>query len=138
MAFYRCSSGGGGTLKETVLWTNPSPTANFNRQSVTLSDDINNYDYIAVEYIYSKSSVDETEKSKSIMSVTDFKKGNLGTLVSRTCMALGIINSSNTTYNRQVWYRDDTTIEISACYAMTSTATANGNAVPLQIIGIKL
>lgn len=45
MAFYRCSSGGG-TLKETVLWTNPNPSANFNSQNVTLSEDISNYDFI--------------------------------------------------------------------------------------------
>lgn len=137
MAFYRCGSGGT-TPTETVLWTNPSPTANFGKQSVTLSDDINNYDYIVVEYIYSRSSTIDTEKSKSIMSITDFKEGGVGTSVSRTCMALGIINGSNASYTRQVWYQDDTTIQISACYAMTSTTQANGNAVPLQIIGIKL
>lgn len=135
MAFYR--TGGGGSATETVLWTNPSPTAEFGKKSVTLSDDINNYDYIAVEYIYSKSSVDETEKSKSIMSVADFKEGGIGTSVSRTCMALGIINASNSSFTRQVWYQNDTTIQISACYAMTNTTIANGNAVPLQIIGIK-
>ena len=51
MGFYRCGSGGGGTLKETVLWTNGSPTASFAPQDVTLSDDIDNYDFLKIEFI---------------------------------------------------------------------------------------
>jgi hypothetical protein len=137
MALYRCGSGGA-TPTETVLWTNPSPTAaNFGKQSVTLSDDINNYDYIAVEYNYSKSSTIDTEKSKSIMSVEDFKKSGQSS-VPRNSMAIGIINASNAGHTREVMYITDTSVQFSACYIMNGSTQANSNAVPLQIIGIKL
>ena len=37
---------------KTLLWTNPSPTANFNAQTVTLSKDANQYDMLMVESRY--------------------------------------------------------------------------------------
>ena len=37
---------------KTLLWTNPSPTANFNAQTVTLAKDANQYDMLMVESRY--------------------------------------------------------------------------------------
>ena len=120
-----------------MIWTNPSPTSSFGRQNVSLSDDINNYDYVATEFKYSASSTTEELKSKSIMSVADFKKGGRETSVSRNCMAFGILNASNTPYTRQVQYIPDTSIHFTDCTAMNSTGSANSNAIPLRVIGLK-
>lgn len=120
-----------------MIWTNPSPTSSFSKQAVDLSDNINNYDYIAVEFKYSTSTVTEMEISKSIMSVADFKKGVYESSVARNCMAYGILNSSDAPYTRQVRYLSDVSIQFSSCVAMNSTTAANSNAIPLRVIGLK-
>ena len=127
----------GGTFQETVIWTNPSPTSSFSRKAVDLSDNINNYDYVAIEFNYSTSSTTEELKSRSIMSVADFKKGGRDTSVSRNCMAFGIVNASNIPYTRQVQYISDTSIHFTDCTAMNTTSSANSNAIPLRVIGLK-
>lgn len=40
--------GGGGGNAPTVLWTNTAPSTTFGAQTVTLSDDVSNYDFIGV------------------------------------------------------------------------------------------
>lgn len=55
MALYGCMAGGGGAPQETNLWTNPSPNSQFNEQYVTLSDSVDNYDYIKFTFAYSNS-----------------------------------------------------------------------------------
>ena len=41
--------GKGVSIKRTTLWTNPSPSATFAAQSITLSDDMSNYDEIEIK-----------------------------------------------------------------------------------------
>ena len=41
---------GGGKELEYLLWTNPSPTASFGAQTITLSDDPDNYKKLRIYY----------------------------------------------------------------------------------------
>lgn len=52
---------GGGTLKETTLWTNASPTSNFVGQIVTLSESLDNYN--ALRFYYNKATSSSTTVS---------------------------------------------------------------------------
>lgn len=46
MAYMRVFPGGGGGMKKTLLWTNPSPTTPFPYQFVSL--DLSSYDYVII------------------------------------------------------------------------------------------
>lgn len=46
---YATQTWGGGSLKETVLWTNPSPTSGFNGGDITVPD-MSGYKYIKITY----------------------------------------------------------------------------------------
>jgi hypothetical protein len=69
-------------FKEVTLWENPSPTSAFANQTVTLSDSLDNYNYIAISYIYT-SATPATDASVALMSVEDFKKGAYNTSIGR-------------------------------------------------------
>ena len=55
---------------ETTLWTNNAPTSAFAAQTITLSDSIDNYDYIKISAVYSTAS---NTLATAMMSVADFK-----------------------------------------------------------------
>lgn len=44
----------GGTLSETLLWSNSSPSSNFAGQTITLSQDYANFEYLKVNYTVNK------------------------------------------------------------------------------------
>lgn len=122
-------------MTPTVLWTNSSPTSSFDGQTVTLSDDMDNYDYIAVKYAYS--SAENNNASTCIYSVEDFKKGVSASSTKRNMMSLGIININNQPHIRGVYYVTNTSINFGGCYRVNYASTANSNAIPLQIVGLK-
>ena len=126
---------GGGTMEETVLWTNLSPTSSFAGQTVTISDDMNNYDYIAVKYAYSTAEINNV--ATCMFSVKDFKNGVQTTSYTRDMMLLGIINASNQPFGRGVYYSSDTAVNFGGCYRLNNATTANNNAIPLYVFGIK-
>ena len=52
MAYIRCESGGTAPqISVTTLWTTPDPNQIFNSQTITLSDNWDNYDLIKVQYM---------------------------------------------------------------------------------------
>lgn len=55
MAFIPCNIGGGGGMTETLLWQNDSPATQFGSKTITLSDSMDNYDYIKILYYVSSS-----------------------------------------------------------------------------------
>ena len=136
-------SSGGEQYEETLLWENPNPTSNFAQQAVTLSDDINNYDYISVEY---KSSKPATIASKVIIPVNDFKAYS-GTTASasdgnkgfRWFIGSRYQDGSNTYgYVRYVSYTSDTSITITNGYALgTTTTSVQTVVIPYKIYGVK-
>lgn len=124
--------GGGGGLKEISLWTNSAPTSSFAAQTVTLSQSIENFDYIKIKYKYG-TSVNTT--LSSIYSVEDFKQSIEGG--SHNICLMGILTPS-TAYARILYYVSATSVKISAYYGV-GTAFSGGidSAIPLEIIGLK-
>lgn len=130
MNLFECIGGGGSSeLQETVLWTNSSPTSNFANQTVTLSDDINNYEYLKVYYRIS------TTNSKTIgilVSVDDFKT---------TASTMPLINPAGVGGNagnpaqRYFYYASDTTMAIRD--AAVGTTVYNNAVIPTAICGLK-
>lgn len=138
MAEILCSlrkKSGGGTMTETTLWTNPSPTADFATQSVNLSDNISNYDYIEIEACFSKS---ETTKIMSYL----YKASEVSGSVFNTVHPIIYIGNyySNKYYYRPFNYSSDTSFSIGTCKTNTGSGSAsnyNAGCIPLTIKGLK-
>lgn len=121
---------GGGTLKETVLWTNLNPTSQMgDNTTLTLSENINNFKFIQVVARFSTS--DATTFS-AIMSVEDFLKS--GT-TNKTRLYFGGIIDSN--YCRTMRYTAATSVRVSTAYIFSGTSYNNAVIIPTQIIGLK-
>ncbi len=127
------SSGGGGQMVETVLWTNSNPSAStFAAQAVTLSEDIDNYDFIAIEYARAYNNL--TSKNKVYYKVSDFKTfKSTGTYMTG---ALTIAAAANQA--RICWYESDTSVRFGSNFTINGTQTLNGNNIPLNVYGCKI
>lgn len=133
MAYIPCNYGSsGGTLSETTLWTNPSPTSNFAAQTVNLSDNIKNYSYIEVEYKMSKSS---TVFSKLLMPVSIFTQ-NLSTDNPMIWLSRGR-NDGTGGMVRCARYASDTSVYISTTTGIGAGTTDNQYCIPTYIYGCK-
>lgn len=123
----------GGGLSETVLWTNPDTSVDFGAQVVTLSDSLDNYSYIKINYRYNKGS--GTESISIIISVDDFKKTSV-----RPGHKCSITVLDNTYwYTRYYWYTSSTTVQIYPCYRTSSNGMTQTNnvVIPNYISGLK-
>lgn len=127
--------GGGGSLTETVLWTNPNPSSAFGAQAVTLSDSLSNYDYIGIDNYYDTAYADTS--ATPLMSVEDFKKCIYSTSTTIPRMALTLGGERSSKWFRYVNYVSDTSIQFSI--GRTTSTTTSGNAcIPTRVIGIKV
>lgn len=118
---------GGST--ETVLWTNNSPTSSFAVQSVTLSDDYTNYDYL--EFYFRSTTSDDTEY-RDIIPTSVLAKSTSAS----TCT---IGNSSSSKIrSRGIYATSNTSIRISDCYPLNSTSASNTSVIPTKIVGISV
>lgn len=126
---------GGGSLDETTLWINPNPTSDFAQQSITLSDDIDNYDYIKIEVKGNTSSTWSAPNICILCSVEDFK--TTGSTAGHSRIAAGIRATSGT-YTRLFDYIDDTTIDASNSVLVSTGGNTNNTNVPIKISGLKL
>lgn len=133
----RTKGGGGGKYTETSLWTNSAPTSTFAGQSVTLSDSISNYKYVGIKFAYATNYSTGDCISTIILSVEDFKKGGYNTGVRRNNFSMSLSNVANTAYSRMVLYNDDNSVRFGTCYQVGTNTNANGNAIPLEILGLK-
>lgn len=118
---------GGGKLKDTVLWTNSTPTSSFNSQTSVLSDSIANYTYIKI--VHRKSTTDGNTTSVYI-DPSDFSTN----VNARN--AIGWLVGSYA-YQRTFSYNTDLKINFNVCYQSGTTTAANQNAIPVSIIGLK-
>lgn len=131
MAFYRCSSGGG-TLTETVLWTNSDTTTQFVSGDVTLSESMQNYKYL--KFVFKSATTANALKSV-IYPVEEFTYTNVSNSWCRASSPMRS-NSSGTNYVRGLIYKSDTSINISNATAFNATGNSNTLAIPYQIIGL--
>lgn len=130
MALYRCMSGGGGSLKETVLWTNPNTGAANSTINVTLSDDIDNYDFIKFSW-KPQSSTPDSESMNILVTPSDLKKSTNATNQPSICL-------TTTAQARYVQYLTNTTLFINAAWNIHASGSNNNNAIPLSISGVRL
>lgn len=131
MALFPCNVGGGGTLSETVLWTNPSPTASFAAQTITLSSDINNFKYLKIVY---KLSTSNNTESYAIYAVDEFKNMIIG--VGYACGAISG-RPGGTNLARRLGYASDTSIRFMDSSGIGVASTDNNGLIPLAIYGMK-
>lgn len=126
------------TLSETTLWTNSSPTSDQASSTATLSQSIENFDYIALEYKAHKS---QTTTMRAIYSVADVKK------CTGTSKALRMVIGTNDTdtsgsgsFTRVISYGSNTSITIGDAwrYGSTTTSKTNAMAILVYIKGLKL
>lgn len=130
LASIKKKGGGSGKYTETSLWTNPSPDANFTQTTVTLSDSISNYKYIAVKW---KVSTSLSTTSTAMMLVDDFKS----MLNQDGDNAFFIASISPSGWARTVFYVSDTSVTISTSYRINTQGNSGSYAIPLEILGLK-
>ena len=127
---------GGGTLKETTLWTNPNPSASFGEQSVTLSDSILNYDYIKIEWAETTSAL--TNKSSIMASASEFTKyKNPNNNAHTVCPGL-YGRGASIMYARFIAYTSDTQIFFQNAVRLNSSGVDNTSTIPLNVYGVKM
>jgi hypothetical protein len=122
--------GSGEQYTETSLWTNPSPTASFTSQNVTLSDAITNYKYICFKW---KAGTSSATYSTMLMLVTDFMRATGSDQENDCTIACKWTND----YIRRIEYISPTSIAITGSYRLNATGNNNGVNIPLEILGIK-
>lgn len=132
--------GGGGSLTETVLWTNASPTSTFAAQVVTLSDDMNNYTYLKFEYRHSTT---DSNLYEIIVPVDLYKtsltpdSGNTTHYIPTISAMVGGQYAFSNIYARAIPYKTDTSIEVTSVRSLSGVSPALTNIIPTRIIGMK-
>lgn len=131
MAWFETGSGVGKVLEETVLWTNSSPTSSLAAGNKTLSESVDNFDKILIQYRLSTSISDG---SYVIFDVDEYKQY----VLAGNNAAGGIAyRYSSGTYVRTIYYTDATTIYFGTGYKLATSDTANGTCIPTRVLGIK-
>ena len=133
----KTGAGESGGMTETVLWTNPNPTASFSAQTVTLSESLRNYTYFKVVYRSSTTGdIDFYVLFPVLGSGGDFMY-YVGNSQAKGCISYNI--SSGTARQRRLYINntDGTEVGFTACQNVTSTTTTNGALIPVYIYGVK-
>ena len=136
MAFIRCLCK---EFEETVLWENPNPTQSFATQTVTLVDDITNYDMLRIEGV--ATTTDDTHLEVYVMpsylvtcsTSKSEVKGGCGFAASTGAGSTGsrytrVFKSTSSAPNK---------VEVGSEYSMGTSTSNNTYAIPTKIVGIK-
>ena len=132
----RTQGGGGAKYTETSLWTNQSPTSSsgFAAQTVSLSGNISDYKYIAIDYCYGKDYTNIT--SREIYTVDDFIKAVKNSGVRHTIGGLTIEDEANASYSRPVFYISDTSVAFGVCSKLDGSGAYATASIPIEILGL--
>ena len=126
MALFNCKNTKSGGMTETKLWTNPTPAQQMVATTITLSDDMDNYDFIAVEYAVNYNTL--TNVNRAYIRVSDLK--NTGNTAAKP---QGSLSYYTTAYAvRPFWYISDTSIRFGAGLLNNNTD------IPLYVYGVKI
>lgn len=126
---------GGAKTTETLLWTNPSPTTARSSLDATLSQSLQNFQKIRVEYAYNTGSSDAPYYV--VFPVKDangdymFPSGS-----GKQRMSLGLNNASSHAFTRHFYVSDDTTIHFNNAYRVNTSGNTSSNLIPWNIYGI--
>lgn len=127
-----------GEFKKNILWTNSTPTSNFSNSTVTLSDNINNFDCIGIKFRYSTNNDNNITIIVQISDWINTESANTnGT--SRLSCAFKITNG--TTF-RASYYDSDTSVYFTHAYNVNAStikvALADNTVIPVEIIGLNI
>lgn len=125
----------GKKTKETVLWTNPSPTSNFAEQNIDLNSTVLGYDYIKIRYRQSAANAAEYSLIVPLAEYRASWESNTGN--ARAIVIFAVATTTNQVYSRRVFYRNVTSAKITDAILNGTTTLGNNLAIPLQIIGLK-
>lgn len=120
-------------MTEVVLWTNPSPTADFGEQTITLSDDIDNFDFIEFAYKPDKSQSDD-QIVKELISPTDLKQS---VLTDGAPVFAISSQASGYTHARPITYVSNTSLKFGESRTIGAAGRRNFTSFPISISGIK-
>ena len=125
------------TPTETLLWTNPNTSTARSSLTCSLSDSLENYKSIRIEYAYNTSSSAAPyyvtypifrEDGTTYM----FPSGN-----TQPRMCIGLNSASGNAFVRQSYVSNDTTIHFNNAYRVNASGNTNTNLIPWYIYGIK-
>ena len=119
----------GGTLKETVLWTNPNPSSAMGATDITPSPSLSEFKYIKVIY---RMSTSNSTTCAVIMDYDDFV--NTSTSTFRFAMEAFEPNGH---FVRLINRNSDTSINFEIAYQVGNTSTRITAVIPQQVIGLK-
>lgn len=137
MSFVPANIGGGsGGMTQTTLWTNPSPGNDFAGQTITLSQNMTDFDYIGIYYRGRRTSNPYIE-SEILVTPTQLAKSKT-TTVNSPLVTIGGVLSSGTNLVRAISYSAVNKLYISPATAQGSSTTNNSVAFPLYVYGYKL
>lgn len=123
MAFIEMDFASGGGMQYDLLWTNPSPTAQFNAQTISLN--LSEYDYILVISEHANN-LPKYPRSNVLVKVGGEKFQGLS--ASQDAIASG---------NGRSRYIQATTTGVQISNAIMNTSYSNSGVIPLYIFGIK-
>ena len=127
---------GGGTLKETTLWTNPSPSSAFAAQTVTLSQDFTTFDYVRIYWMQGSANTTDVfyiDIPSDVMVESFIQSGNPKPFISLCAWR----DDTNYSMARRVFYSSNTKIQFTTAILMNGTGTNNALIIPTKISGIK-
>ena len=140
MAYIRCESGSKTpSMVETTLWTNASPTADFAEQDITLSDDINNYDYI--EFVWCANKTHNSVQCKMLVPLADWLITSAATsAANKTNVILGgnTTSADGARCGRTAGYVNATKLHFRTAHNISGSGYTNSCAIPLYVKGVKL
>ena len=107
---------------------------------MNLSDDMNNYDYLKLEYRHSTT---DSNLYEIIVPVDLYKtsltpdSGNTTHYLPTISVMIGGQYAFANIYARAIPYKTDTSIEVSSVKSLSGASPALTNIIPTRIIGIK-
>lgn len=122
---------GGGRLKETVLWTNSSPTSNLDAGDLGLSAPMTDFDFIRVYY--------RVSTSVSTSNYIDYPIALIESLDKTANTISGVIAArfSGGIWVRGMRYTDSTHLYFPRANSVNTQGESQAYVIPIQISGIK-
>ena len=122
----------GGGMSEKVLWTNPNPTSSFSQSACSLSESVDNFDYIKVLY---RASTSNNTQGSAIWPTSIIKISSGGANKIRT--SFSATDASSNIFSRIIGYNNSQSLTIGNARQWGQDIDNNTLAIPLEIIGLK-
>lgn len=125
---------GGEKTTETLLWENPSTSTARSSLDATLSQSLQNFQKIRVEYAYNTSTDGEFYAVFPVKDANGDYMFPSGSGKQRMC--IGLNNASGNPFVRQFYVSSDTLIHFNNAYRVNTSGNTNTNLIPWKIYGI--